>query len=92
MATVNEIYAKTKGLMFEKGTSKVYDDYVIPNLNLILMELFQENNICRIFNGKSKLESPQQVTSLTDALAYEDEYVFKVIPKSSFNLAVLDRR
>ena len=80
MAKVQEIYALTKGLMFEKGSSAVYDDYVIPNLNVILMDLFNENNVCRVFNGKNKLASPQQVTSLTDTLVYEDEYVLKVIP------------
>ena len=80
MATVNEIYIKTKALMFEKGSSKVYDDYVIDNLNLILMELFDENNVCRVFKGKSLLSDPQQVEELDEELIYEDEYVLKVIP------------
>lgn len=78
--TVKEINEKAKALMFEKQSSNIYDSYCIPNLNRILMELFGENNVMRVFKGLNRLEAPQQVTKMTDVLVYEDEYVLNVIP------------
>lgn len=78
--TANELYKITKALMFEKSSSTIYDDYLIPNLNRILVELFDENNALRAFKGKQFLKTPQVVTSKSDELTYEDEYVMNVIP------------
>ena len=80
MATVNDLYKITKDLMVEKGSSKIYDEPLLTNVNRLLVELFNENNYARIFNGKSKLTSPQKVTSRSDELVYEDEYVYNVLP------------
>jgi len=81
--TVNELYKKVKAIMFEKPTSTIYDSYLVENLNRLLQELFNENNISRVYNGKDKLESPQVIPSndyLNTELTYEDEYVSYVIP------------
>ena len=80
MATVNDIYKMTKDLMFEKGSSKIYDDFLISNVNRLLVELFEENNADRVFHGKEKLESPQIVASRSDVLTYEDDIVLNILP------------
>ena len=78
--TVEQLYTHTKQLMFEKPSSQIYDDYLIGNLNRLLVELFNENNFCRMFKGKTPLEEPQQVGDRTAELIYEDEYVLNVLP------------
>lgn len=78
--TVEQLYALTKELMFEKPSSNIYDSYLIGNLNRLLVELFEENNACRVFKGKAKLAAPQKVNSRADELIYEDEYVLNVLP------------
>ena len=80
MATVNDVYKITKDLMFEKGSSKIYDDFLISNINRLLVELFNENNVMRVFNGKPKLEAPQVVSARSDILTYEDDIVYNVLP------------
>lgn len=67
--------------MFEKPSSTVYDDYVVANVNLLLSELFDENNQCRYFNGKKALTEVPYVNSREDELVYEDEYINDVMPK-----------
>lgn len=79
--TVDDVYAKAKALMYEKSSSTIYDDYLIPNLNVLLVELFAENNALRVFRGKELLDEPQQVISRTDELEYEDKYLLEILPK-----------
>lgn len=78
--TVEQLYSMTKAIMFEKPSSNIYDNYLIANLNRVLVELFQENNVLRVFNGKKKYDRPQQVSGRTDTLLYEDEIVLNVLP------------
>lgn len=78
--TVNELYAYTKGIMYEKPSSTIYDPYVIPNVNRVLRELFDENNSERIRNGKPPLARVPYVSALTDELKYEDLYINHIIP------------
>jgi len=80
MATAKDVYEKAKSLMFEKPSSSIYDNFWKPNLNRILVELFNENNVARVFNGKTKLENPQVIVNDSDIMEYEDEYVYNVIP------------
>lgn len=77
---VQEIYDITKSLMFEKPSSTIYDNYVVPNLNRVLRELFEENNHCRIFNHKAPLTEVPYVTDFNSEVDYEDEYLNNVIP------------
>lgn len=84
MATVNEIYQKSKRWIFEKPSSNIYDNYIIEITNKVLAELYEENNMCRMFYGKLPFVdgvAAHQVTSLSDEIDYEDEYVLDVIPK-----------
>lgn len=77
---VSKIYSLTKGLLFEKPSSSIYDNYLVDNLNLVLNELFNENNMERMFNGKAPLKSVPYITGLDDDVDYEDVYLNNIIP------------
>ena len=82
--TVQEMYEKTKAWMFEKPTSKIYDNYIIQICNKVLAELYDENNMLRMFKGMAPFQDGvryHQVSSMDDELDYEDEYQYDVIPK-----------
>lgn len=67
--------------MFEKPSSTIYDNYFIGNCNRVLAELFNENNLLRVFKGKPELEEIPLIYEMTDEIEYENEYVYDVIPK-----------
>ena len=82
--TVQEMYMKTKLWMFEKPSSTIYDDNIVEITNKILAETYEENNMLRMFKGKLPFIdgiANHQVSSLTDEIDYEDEYLLDVIPK-----------
>ena len=82
--TLEEMYRKTKLWMFEKPSSKIYDPYVTEITNKVLAELYEENNMCRMFKGKEPFTdgiAAHQVSTLTDEIDYEEEYLYDVIPK-----------
>lgn len=80
---VEEMYKKTKAWMFEKPSSTIYDNYIIEITNKVLAELFEENNMCRMFKGKAPFTGIKKhlVSAMTDELDYEEEYQYDVIPK-----------
>lgn len=70
--------------MFEKVSSTIYNNYIIEICNKVLAETYEENNMRRIFKGKLPFidgVAAHQVSSLTDELDYEEEYLLDVIPK-----------
>lgn len=89
--TLNDLYQKTKAWMFYEPSSPVYDNYIIEIANKVLAEIYEENNMLRMFKGKLPFIDgvlAHQVSSLTDELSdveggkgYEDEYLLDVIPK-----------
>ena len=82
--TVQEMYKKTKAWMYEKPTSTIYDNYIIEICNKVLAELYEENNMCRMFKGKAPFFDgipAHQVSEMSDEIDYEDEYLYDVIPK-----------
>ena len=82
--TVQDLYMKTKAWMFEKPSSTIYDNYIIEITNKVLAETYEENNMCRMFQGKLPFIdgiSAHQVSNITDELDYEEEYLLDVIPK-----------
>lgn len=82
--TVQEMYMKTKLWMFEKPSSTIYDNYIVEITNKVLAETYEENNMLRMFKGKLPFIdgiANHQVSSLTDEIDYEDEYLLDVIPK-----------
>ena len=82
--TLQDMYKKTKAWMFEKTTSRIYDPYVYEITNKVLAELYEENNMMRMFKGKAPFQDGPQnhfVSDMSDELDYEDEYLYEVIPK-----------
>ncbi len=81
---VKEIYAKSKAWMFEKKSSTIYNDYIIEITNKVITELFEENNMLRMFRGKlpfvDGLEN-HMISSLEDDVDFEDKYQYEVMPK-----------
>lgn len=81
---VQDMYKKTKAWMYEKPSSTIYDNYIIEICNKVLAELYNENNMCRMFKGKvpfiDGIEA-HQVSNMDDELDYEEEYLYDVIPK-----------
>lgn len=69
--------------MFEKPSSTIYDNYIIEITNKVLAEVFEENNMLRMFKGKEPFTdiTEHQVSSLDDEIDYEPEYLLDVIPK-----------
>lgn len=81
---LKDIYSKTKAWMFEKPSSTIYDNYIIDITNKVLAELYEENNMMRMFKGMAPFQDGiryHQVSSLEDEIDYEDEYQYEVIPK-----------
>lgn len=90
--TLQEVYKKCKAWMFEKNSSSIYNNYIIDIANEKLAELFEENNMCRMFYGKKPLKTIPQCTSLQDELGiFNDdgtetglgimpEYQYEVLP------------
>ena len=78
-------------LLKEVAHFDVYDDNIIEIANKVLAEIYEENNMLRMFKGKLPFIDgvlAHQVSSLTDELSdvegglgYEDEYLLDVIPK-----------
>lgn len=93
--TVKELYEKCKAFMFEKQSSKIYDSYILQITNEKLAELFEENNMCRMFYGLKPLEEIPQVTTMNDELGVivdrktlnEDEEGLGIMPE--YQLEVL---
>jgi len=81
MAKVKECYEQSTLRMFEKQYQNVYEDYRFVIINQVLAELFNENNMARMFKGLSPLETIPTVSKDSDVIPYEDEYVYDVIPK-----------
>lgn len=88
--TLNDIYKKTKAIMSEKPTSTTYDNVVIDQMNVILTELFDANNMCRVFYGKEPLTEVPLLTSLSDEVPYETEYCREVIPYGLASMLEID--
>ena len=78
--TVNEIYSMAKSLMFEKPSSTIYDQYLIGNINRVLREVYEENNMERMFRGKAPLKEVPYVVNREDIIDYEDVYLNEIIP------------
>lgn len=78
--TAQDMYKIVKNIMSEKGSSKVFDQYFLDTLNLILAETFNDNNMCRMFYDKKPLTEIPYVDSFETELTYENEYLREVIP------------
>lgn len=78
--TVSDLYSDTKSKFFEKSTSSIYDPFLISNVNRVIGELFEENNMARMFNGKPPLKERPYVKDKNDELLFEEEYIKDIMP------------
>jgi hypothetical protein len=78
--TVKELYERAKSLMFEKQSSKDYDNYYIPWTNVLLSENFDLENSLLLRDGEDVLDEIPMVTSDTDELPYHDVINYEILP------------
>lgn len=78
--TVKELYERAKSLMFEKQSSKDYDNYYIPWTNVLLSENFDLENSLLLRDGEDALDEIPTVTSDTDELPYHDVINYEILP------------
>lgn len=78
--TVKELYERAKSLMFEKQSSKDYDNYYIPWTNVLLSENFDLENSLLLRDGEDALDEIPMVTSDTDELPYHDVINYEIMP------------
>lgn len=78
--TVQELYDLAKATMFEKPTSKDYDNYIIPWLNVLLQENFNLNNHLRLKHDEDELEDCPWMESMNDEVPYEVEMCREILP------------
>lgn len=78
--TVRELYELTKAMMFEKKTSRDYDDYYIPWINVLLSENFDIENSLLRGEGETPLDDIPSVANDTDELPYHDRINREVLP------------
>lgn len=83
--TVKELYELAKSLMFEKKTSRDYDDYYIPWINVLLSENFDIENSLLIAEGEEALDEipyidPNGDDPDSEVLPYHDRINREVLP------------
>lgn len=78
--TVKELYERAKSLMFEKQSSKDYDNYYIPWTNVLLSENFDLENSLLLRDGEDALDEIPTVSSDTDELPYHDVINYEILP------------
>lgn len=78
--TARELYERAKALMFEKSTSRDYDNYYIPWTNTLLREQFDLNNHLRLKHGKEELTEIPEIVSGDDDIPYEVEMLNEILP------------
>ena len=78
--TVKELYELAKAMMFEKSTSRDYDNYYIPWINVLLSENFDINNSLLRAIGEEPLDDIPTVSLDTDVLPYEDRICREILP------------
>ena len=78
--TVKELYERAKSLMFEKQSSKDYDNYYIHWTNVLISENFDLENSLLLRDGEDELDEIPMVTSDTDELPYHDVINYEILP------------
>lgn len=78
--TVDELYSLTKIEMFEKPSSTIYNDFLIGNVNRVILDLFEENNMERMYFGKPPLKEIPLVKNSTDEIQYETTIANGIMP------------
>ena len=82
--TVEEIYKESIAWIFEKPSSQIYDNYILPITRKVLAEIFEENNLLRMKRDMLPLLEIPTVSNRKDDLddlGILPEYQRNVIPK-----------
>lgn len=82
--TVEEIYKESIAWIFEKPSSQIYDNYILPITRKVLAEIFEENNMLRMKRDMLPLLEIPTVSDRKDNLddlGILPEYQRNVIPK-----------
>ena len=84
--TANQLYRTTLAIMSEnESNASSYTEFVIPNINVLLSELYDTENSLRASNGEVLLTEIPEITQLTDVLPYNEQLCRTVMP---YGLAV----
>lgn len=89
--TVKDIFSAALSLMFEpEGNSESFAPYALPFLNLLLPELFDQENELRKAQGKELLAAIPQLKTLDDTVPYDDRLTRGALPYGLAAKLVLD--
>ena len=81
------LYKNTLATMSENiENSQSYNQFIIPNINLLMEELLDVENSIRIYNKQEPLAIAPTIEFLTDDVPYSDTVCRMVMP---YGLAVL---
>ena len=79
--TGKELSMIARSLMMDNLSSTHLDEHVVPHINVLIAELFAENNHLRRFKDKDVLYDIPVITDLDEKLFYENEMLYNVMPK-----------
>ena len=72
--TANQLYRTTLAIMSEnESNASSYTEFLIPNINLLLSELFDAENSLRATSGADILTDIPEIMSMTDELPYQEQ-------------------
>ncbi len=77
---VRTLYNLAKSMMFEKPTSRDYDNYYKDWINVLLVEQFDLNNHLRLKHGKEELTEIPSISKDEDDVPYEAEECMEILP------------
>ena len=79
--TANQLYRTTLAIMSEnESNASSYTEFLIPNINLLLSELFDAENSLRATSGADILADIPEIMSMTDELPYQEQLCRTVMP------------
>ena len=79
--TANQLYRTTLAIMSEnESNASSYTEFLIPNINLLLSELFDAENSLRATSGADILTDIPEIMSMTDELPYQEQLCRTVMP------------
>lgn len=77
--TAIEVYGLTKNKIFERSSSRDFDNDWLAILNMALSDLFDFNNAYRLAEDKEELEDVPYLENETDIVPYEYQVVMDLV-------------
>lgn len=78
---VKELITTARSLMMDNMSSTHLDVYAMTHVNVLIAELFEENNGLRSKRNKTRLYQIPIVKTEDDELIYEEEMLYNIMPK-----------